>query len=158
MKEDDRELTSLLFFVAMCWYSGWAAIFAAVVVIRCVDDDCDDDGGDVAAADNSNEGFTVFGIPQMCASVVLTTFRLGLPGSHIFALRSGDKLLLTEVLLLPPTTPVDDDVCCAFTRSLLDIAKTRIPTRNRNTAQINLIRFTIKSIIIVYTYKVKAGL
>jgi hypothetical protein len=50
-----------------------------------------------------DEGFTVFGIPHIVDSVVLTTFRPGLLGSHIFALTSGDIVLIDEL-------PVN---CCA---------------------------------------------
>jgi hypothetical protein len=39
----------------------------------------------------------LFGIPHMRASVVLTTLRLGLLGSHIFALSSGNIGLLREL-------------------------------------------------------------
>ena len=47
----------------------------------------------VAATDNKG-GFTVFAIPHMRHSVVLITLRSGLLGSHIFALISGDIVVL----------------------------------------------------------------
>jgi hypothetical protein len=52
--------------------------------------------GGVGAADNKGE-FTVFAIPHMRDSVVLTTLRSGLLGSHIFALVSGDIVTLGEL-------------------------------------------------------------
>ncbi|MFL6342849.1 MAG: hypothetical protein ACJ72U_15055 [Nitrososphaeraceae archaeon] len=54
-----------------------------VVVVCCGDDDDTADVGSGVAAYNEG-GFTVFGIPHICDSVVLTTLRLGLLGSHIF--------------------------------------------------------------------------
>ena len=50
----------------------------------------------VAAADNKG-GFTVFAIPHMRDSVVLIILRSGLLGSHIFALISGDIVVLGEL-------------------------------------------------------------
>ena len=50
----------------------------------------------VAAADNKG-GFTVFAIPHMPDSVVLIILRSGLLGSHIFALISGDIVVLGEL-------------------------------------------------------------
>ena len=49
------------------------------------------------AADNNKGEFTVFAIPHMRDSVVLTTLRSGLLGSHIFALVSGDIVTLGEL-------------------------------------------------------------
>jgi hypothetical protein len=57
------------------------------------------------------DGFTVFGIPHILDSVVLTTLRLGLLGLHIFALSSGD--IVVVLLLLLPADGGDD--CCAYT-------------------------------------------
>jgi hypothetical protein len=71
--------------------------FGAATVV--VGDGCiggDDDTADVGGVDG-NEGFTVLGIPHMRDSVVLTTLRSGLLGSHIFALSSDDIGLLTEL-------------------------------------------------------------
>ena len=42
--------------------------------------------------------FTVFGIPHMWASVVLTTLRLGLPGVHIIAFTCGDIVVLRDTV------------------------------------------------------------
>jgi hypothetical protein len=53
--------------------------------------------------------FTVFGIPHICDSVVLTTFRLGLPGSHISDLIFADTELIGERIRR------DDDNCCPYT-------------------------------------------
>jgi hypothetical protein len=69
---------------------------AAFVVVCCVDDD-DDDTVDVDGVADK-EGFTVFGIPHMRDSVVLTTFRLGLLGSHIFAFSCGDIVVVLREL------------------------------------------------------------
>jgi hypothetical protein len=79
-------------------------------------DDIADVGG---VADN--EGFTVLGIPHIRDSVVLTTLRSGLLGSHIFALSSGDIGLLDELLPRLPAAcagcddDTDDGNCCANT-------------------------------------------
>jgi hypothetical protein len=87
-----------------------------VVVVCCGggggdDDDTADVGGGVAA---DNEGdFTVFGIPQIVDSVVLTTLRLGLLGSHIFALISDEIALLSELLSPAAGDDDEDDNCCA---------------------------------------------
>ena len=42
--------------------------------------------------------FTVFGIPHMRASVVLTTLRLGLPGAHIIALTCDEIVVLRDTV------------------------------------------------------------
>ena len=108
------------------------------------DDTADDIGG--VAADDNKDGFIVFGIPHIRDSVVLTTFRLGLLGSQIFALSCGDIGLLDELLLSLrlPAGGADDDNdgnCCANTRVLLQIAKTSIPTRNENAMKIKVVWF-----------------
>jgi hypothetical protein len=79
-----------------------ADVVGFVVVVCCVGDvdDDDDDTADVAAgvdADDNKDGFTVLEIPHIRASVVLTTLRSGLLGSHIFALSSDDIGLLREL-------------------------------------------------------------
>jgi hypothetical protein len=137
----DRE-TVLLFVVAICCCFGWgaatlAAVVVGFVVVCCVDDDTADVGGVVA--DDNKGGFTVFGIPHIFDSVVLTTLRLGLLGSHIFALSSADIVVVLGELLLLAAGRVDDDAsgnCCANTWVLLQIAKTSILTRNENTVKI----------------------
>jgi len=101
-------------FTGCCF--GGVAVFVAVVVdfvvvVCCVDGD--DDTADVGgvAADDAKGGFTVFGIPHIFDSVVLTTLRVGLLGSHIFALSSDD-------IGLPDGGSDDDDNdgdCCANT-------------------------------------------
>ena len=48
-------------------------------------------------AADANGGFTVLAIPHMRASVVLTILRSGLLGLHIFALSSGDIIVLGEL-------------------------------------------------------------
>jgi hypothetical protein len=74
------------------------AVGFVVTVCCCVgDDETADVCGGVAA--DIKYGFTVLGIPHMRDSVVLTTFRLGLLGLHIFALSSGDIGLLRELLV-----------------------------------------------------------
>ena len=100
-----------------------AAVVGFVVVIICwavVDDDSGDEVG--CDADNvDGGGFTVFAIPHILDSVVLTTLRLGLLGSHIFALSSGD--IVVVLLLLSPAARDDsredvdglEDGCCAYT-------------------------------------------
>jgi hypothetical protein len=116
----------LLFEVFTCCCFGGVAVFVAtvvdfVVVVCCVDGD-DDDTADVGgvAIDDAKGGFTVFGIPHIRASVVLTTLRVGLLESHIFALSSDDIGLLGELLPLPLDDGSDDDddndgECCANT-------------------------------------------
>ena len=76
------------------------------------------DGGDEVvgfgggATDDASDGPTVLGIPHMRASVVLTTLRLGLPGLHIFALISGDiVVLLGELVVDDGGDIVGEDVC-----------------------------------------------
>jgi len=73
---------------------------ATVVVVCCVDGG--DDGDDTAdvggvTTDDAKGGFTVFAIPHMRDSVVLIILRSGLLGSHIFALISGDIVVLGEL-------------------------------------------------------------
>jgi hypothetical protein len=94
----DRE-----FVLAICSCCFGMATFDAVsfVVVCCVDDDTAEGCG---VDDNVGGGFTVFGIPHICDSVVLTTLRLGLLGLHIFALSSGD---IVAVVLLLPAPDVD---------------------------------------------------
>ena len=79
---------------------------AVVVVVFCGDGSGDDgdeddaaaDDGGVAVGDGDNkDGFTVFGIPHIRDSVVLITLRSGLLGLHIFALSSGDIIVLGEL-------------------------------------------------------------
>jgi hypothetical protein len=79
--------------------------------------------------------FTDFGIPHMRASVVLTTLRLGLPGSHIFALSSDDIAVLGELA----AAGGDANESCAFAWTLLQILNNNRPTRTKNTAKIKLI-------------------
>ncbi len=131
-----RELALVLFLfvvtICCCCFGVGVAAFVAdvvgfVVVVCCigdVDEDDDDTAADVdggVAADDNKDGFTVLEIPHMRASVVLTTLRSGLLGSHIFALSSGDIGLLDELLLrLPAACAGDDDDndndnCCANT-------------------------------------------
>jgi hypothetical protein len=136
--------TVLLFVVAIFCCFGRAATFAAVVVGFVVavccgggdDDNTADVGGGVADDDNK-DGFTVFGIPHIFDSVVLTALRLGLPGLHIFALSSGDIVVVLSELLLPAAGRGDDGGnCCAYTCILLQIPKSNMPTRTENTAKI----------------------
>jgi hypothetical protein len=86
-----------------------------VVVVCCGGGDDDDDTADVGggvAADNEGD-FTVFGIPQIFDSVVLTILRLGLLGSHIFDLSSDEIALLSELLSPAAGDDDEDDNCCA---------------------------------------------
>jgi hypothetical protein len=118
----DCEIAVLLLVVAICCCCcfGRAATLPAVVVVGFVvvvccggdDDDITADVGGGIAADNEG-GFTVFGIPQIFDSVVLTTLRLGLLGSHIFALSSDEIVLLTELLSPAAGDDDEDDNCCA---------------------------------------------
>jgi hypothetical protein len=150
-----RETELLLFVVAICCccFLG-AAIFATAVgfvvvvvgfVVVCGGDDDDDDdntadvGGGVAADDDTKGGFTVLAIPHICDSVVLTTLRLGLVGSHIFDLSSADIVVVLSELLLPAAGGDDDGSCCANTWVLLQIPKTNMPTRTENSAKIELV-------------------
>jgi hypothetical protein len=77
--------------------------FVVVIVCWGTDDDTDDVCGGVVVA-GAVCGFTVRGIPHIRDSVALTTFRLGLAGSHIFALSSG----VTE----SAARDCDDGDCC----------------------------------------------
>jgi hypothetical protein len=87
------------FVVTSCGCFG-AVIFAAVgfdTNVCCRGDDDDKDCICGVAAEPKG-GFIVLGIPHIRASVVLTTFRPGLLGSHIFDLSSTDMDLLSEPL------------------------------------------------------------
>ena len=98
-----------MFVVGICCCFGAATPAAAVVgfVVVCCDDDTVDVGG---VADDNEGGFTVFGIPHIRDSVVLTTLRLGLLGSHISALSFAGTVVLLAGL------PVGgDDNCCPYT-------------------------------------------
>jgi hypothetical protein len=100
--------------------------FAPVVSICCTggDEDDGDDTVDISGAAD-NKGFTVFGIPHTRASVVLTTLRSGLRGSHIIDLSSGE-------VGLPAKPPVGGD--CAYIWTLLQTAKIR--TRGKNAIKV----------------------
>jgi hypothetical protein len=116
------ETMLVLFVVAICCCFGAAAAvgFVGVVCFGVVDDTAADDV-DGVTADNVDD-FIVFGIPHISDSVVLTALRLGLLGLHIFALSSGDI-----IVLLPPAgddgwkdaAGIDGidgkDKCCAYT-------------------------------------------
>jgi hypothetical protein len=82
----------------------------------------------------ANEALTVLGIPHICDSVVLTTLRAGLVGSHNFALTSGDIVL---ALLAPGAEEEEDDDCCAYTTSiLLQTPKIKTVASEENTTKI----------------------
>jgi len=98
----------VLFTAFICCCFG-AATAGFVVIVCCVDGG-DDDTADVGGVDG-NEGFTVLGIPHMRASVVLTTLRSGLLGSHIFALSSDDIALLTELPVGGDNVGEEEDDC-----------------------------------------------
>jgi hypothetical protein len=143
----DRETTLLLFVVAICCCFGVATLAAAVVgfVVICRDDDTADVGGGVADDDNKG-GFTVFGIPHIFDSVVLTTLRLGLLGSHISALSSGDIVVVLSELPVGGDDDADsvgEDDCCAYAWILLQIPKSNTPTRTENTEKIKLLLFIL---------------
>jgi len=153
----DRETVLLLVLlfvvvVAICCCCFGVVVTLAVVVVVVVgfvvvcwggDDDDDDDNtadvGGVAADDDTKGGFTVLAIPHICDSVVLTTLRLGLVGSHIFDLSSADIVVVLSELLLPAAGGDDDGSCCANTWVLLQIPKTNMPTRTENSAKIELV-------------------
>jgi hypothetical protein len=63
------------------------------------------------ATDGDKGGFTVFEMPHMRASVVLTTLRAGLLGLHSFALISGEMVVLGE---LPTDADGGGDDCWAY--------------------------------------------
>jgi hypothetical protein len=83
-------------------------------------DDCANgatDGDEVVvfgggATDDATAGPTVLGIPHIRASVVLTTLRLGLLGLHIFALSSGDMVVLLCELAIDGGDIVGEDDGC----------------------------------------------
>jgi hypothetical protein len=88
------------------------AVACFVVTVFCVGDD--EDTADVlfgVGTADAKAGFTVFGIPHICDSVVLTTLRLGLLGSHNFALISGNIV----VVLGEISAAGGDDADCAYT-------------------------------------------
>ena len=105
-------------------------VVVAVGFVVADDDDDDDNTAEVGGvADNVGDGFTVFGIPHICDSVVLTILRLRLLGSHIFALRSADIVMVLGELLLPllPADDGDDNGnCCAYTLPAEKIIANRI--------------------------------
>jgi hypothetical protein len=106
----------------------------------------DDDTADVGGVGAGNECFTVFGIPHICASVVLTTLRLGLLESHIFALSSGDSELVRELPIGGDdagTAGADD--CWAYAYILLQILKSITPARADNIANFELILLILKT-------------
>jgi hypothetical protein len=123
----DTVATDVGFVVTVCWG---------------VDDDTDDVGG-VAVVVVVVVFFTVFGISQIRASVVLTTFRLGLLGSHIFAFNWAD-ILLVLAESGPRGPGGGDDGCCPYTRILLQIAKSNKPIRTENTKKIELLLLILK--------------
>jgi hypothetical protein len=133
-------LLLLLFAVVICCcFGGVAAMTFAGFVIDCGDVDDTADVGGVA----DNEGFTVLGIPHIRDSVVLTTFRSGLLGSHILALSSEDIGLVSAA---------EEDECCAYAWILLQVPKIKVLTNMENTAKIKLTLFILmyKSNIIIY--------
>jgi hypothetical protein len=138
-------LLVLFFVLAICCCFGAAILAAAVVVgfVICC--------GGVADDDNKG-GFTVFEIPHIFDSVVLTALRLGLPGLHIFALSSGDIVVVLSELLLPAAGGDDDGSCCANTCVLLQIAKTSIPTRRENTVETKVVWFILNYLHIIFIY------
>lgn len=139
-----RETELVLLFVICCCFvvaeGGDTLVtdvgFVVVVVCWGTDDDTDDVGG-VAADDVC--GFTVRGIPHIRDSVALTTFRLGLPGLHIFALISGDILVVVSSESAVAFRGCGDDCCCAYTWILLQIPKNNKPIITENTAKIKLL-------------------
>ena len=115
-----REVALVLFvvFIICCCFGAVDTLatdvgFDVVVACRGIDDDTIDVGGVAVVV-----FFIVLGIPHICDSVVLTTFRLGLLGSHNFAFTWRDIGLLGELLLSPRLPGVDEDNdvnCCANT-------------------------------------------
>jgi hypothetical protein len=103
--------------------AGFVAILLRFVVAG-LDNDATGDGWGVA---DGKSGFTVFGIPHIRASVVLTTLRSGLLGSHIIDLSSCEIGLLAK-------PPVVGD--CAYTWALLQTAETRILARRKNAIKV----------------------
>ena len=96
---------------------------------------CDADTTDVVGvAAAVVVSFTDFGIPHICDSVVLTTLRLGLAGSHILALSSDDIVVLDGL-----AARGDTNDCCAFAGILLQILNNNRPTRTENIVKIELI-------------------
>jgi hypothetical protein len=118
-----------------------AAVVGSVVDVCCGGcDGADDDTALVGGvADDGKDGFTVLEIPHIRASVVLTTLRSGLLGSHIFALSSDDIDLLTL-----GEDNVGEDDFCAYTWILLHILKNNTPTRSKNSAKIDIILIMLK--------------
>ena len=127
-----------------CCFRGAVTLAMPVdfVVVCCGgggDDNTADVGGGVAD-DDTKGGFTVFGIPHIRASVVLTTLRLGLLGSHIFDLSSDEIGLLSELPVGGDDADnVGEDDCCAYALVLLQIPKSNMPTRTEKSAKIELV-------------------
>lgn len=113
----DSEMTSLLLLLlllAVC-----SCCFGVLELDACVAGvDSGVLDGDAVVVDTGVavvvESLTVFGILHMCASVVLTTFRLGLLGSHISDFIFSDNVVVRGIL-----DGDDDDNCCAFTVKVL---------------------------------------
>jgi len=104
--------TVLLFVVVICCCCFGVAVTPVTVgfVVVCCDSGGDDENTAVVGGVAGNEGFSVFGIPHIRDSVVLTTFKLWLVGSHIFALSSGDiVVLLGELAAAEVGRGGDDD-------------------------------------------------
>jgi len=93
--------------VVICCCFGAATLAAGSFVVVGGDDTAVDDVDGIAAAVVVLL-FTVFGIPHMRASVVLTTLRLGLPGAHIVALTCGDIVVLRDTVGCDNSVDEDD--------------------------------------------------
>jgi hypothetical protein len=126
-----REATLLLFVVATCCL-GLTLLDTCVAdpAVWVVDGEATD--VDVVVGDEGDKEdvvvfFTVFGILHMRASVVLTTFRLGLLGLHSSALSLADIV----VVVLGKLADGDDDNCCAYALKVLTrVAARGIPKVN----------------------------
>jgi hypothetical protein len=135
----DWEMTLLLFVgVICCCCFGLLELDAGVVAVDSV--------GVVDAAVVVGS-FTVFGILHMRASVVLTTLRLGLLGSHISDFTFSDTVVVRGILL-----DGDDDNCCAFTvKVLVRVAARGIPkVRTKPTS--NVVWFILNYLRITSLY------
>jgi hypothetical protein len=78
---------------------------------------------------------------------VLTALRLGLPGLHIFALSSGDTIILLPAAgneeddddLRGADGGAGEDECCAYTWTVLQRPKSNMLATAENTVKLNLV-------------------
>jgi len=147
--DSDMRVLLLLFVVTTCCCS-----FGLLELDACVIDDGFDSVGVVEGDAVVDIGvgvvigsFTVFGIPHIRASVVLTTLRLGLLGSHISDFRLSDIVVVRGILL-----DGDDDSCCAFTVKVLGKVAARGIPKVKTKPTSNVVWFILNYLRITSVY------